>query len=82
MLMFGLRRPGPGWARVSDLALHVGREVKFRHPTRSGERVEGRLCSVGDSELCAAWVRLTIEASEGTRTMYEVNARDWAEVAP
>lgn len=67
--------------RVADLAGSVGCRVRFAHPTRRRDRVEGRLVGARESLLSLAWYRLVIEHDDGSRAAYEVTGRRWAEVA-
>lgn len=75
------REQGRELVRVASLPKRIGCRVRFAHPTRRRERVEGRLLAVRESLLSMAWHQLTIEHDDGTRATYEVGSRRWAEVA-
>lgn len=66
--------------RVADLPAHIGARVRFRHPTRRREYVEGYLVAARESLLSLAWLHLTIEHPDHSRTDYEVATRGWAYV--
>lgn len=72
----GIRR-----IRLAALGGHLGARVRFRHPTDRARMVEGCVLTVRESPLCVAWVRVTIEAADCSRTDYEVTGRGWAVVA-
>lgn len=76
-----LAEAGARRVRGADLAGEVGARVRFRHPTDRTRMVEGRVLAVRESALCLAWVRVTIEAADGSRTDYEITGRTWATVA-
>lgn len=78
MLMWPRRLDG---VRVAQLAGRVGCRVRFPHPIRRREWVEGRLLSFRESQLCLAWYRLVVEHDDDSRAAYEVDGRRWSTVA-